>query len=161
MSGTGSKTPISIVAADVAASTQWTGYPEPFATRVAGRDRRSLGDVFGLTHFGVNLMRLPPGGVSALRHAHSDEDEFIYILEGTATLLTDDGDAILGPGHCAGFRAGGGSHQVVNRTLEELVFLEVGDRSPADVVTYPGEDILSVPTSDGGFRYVHRDGTPY
>ncbi len=161
MSVSGSRTPIAIVAADVEPSTKPSGYPEPFARRVAGRDRRPLGDVFGLTHFGVNLMRLPPGGVSALRHAHSDEDEFIYILEGTATLLTDGGDAILGPGHCAGFKAGGGSHQIVNRTREVLVFLEVGNRSPADVVTYPGEDILSVPTPGGGFRYVHRDGTPY
>src|SRR5437879_4864351 len=66
--------PAAIDAAAVPPARPARGYPEPFATRVAGRERRALGDVFGLTNFGVNLTRLPPGGMSALRsEEHTSE----------------------------------------------------------------------------------------
>jgi uncharacterized cupin superfamily protein len=84
------------------------GYPEPFAARVAGRERRVLGDMFGLTNFGVNLTKLPPGGMSALRHTHTCEDEFVYIVEGEPVLVTNAGETPLRPGMCAGFKAGSG-----------------------------------------------------
>ena len=93
------------------------GYPEPFASRVAGRVRRALGDVLGLTHFGINLTRLPPGGMSALRHTHSSEDEFVYILEGAPLLVTNAGETAMRPGMCAGFKAGSGNaHHLINHT---------------------------------------------
>ena len=153
--------PLAMPAADVAASTRPTIYPEPFAARVAGRVKRRLGDVFGLTNFGVNLTRLAPGSVSALRHAHARQDEFVYILEGTPTLVTDEGESTLGPGWCAGFRAGGAAHQIVNRTTSDVVFLEVGDRTAGDQVSYPDDDLAAVLGADGRWAIAHKDGTPY
>jgi uncharacterized cupin superfamily protein len=138
------------------------GYPEPFATRVAGRVRRPLGDLFGLTKFGVNLTRLPPGGLSALRHAHTREDEFIYILEGEPVLVTNAGETALRPGMCAGFKAGdNNAHHLLNRTMYEVVYLEIGTRDPGDTVVYPDDDIGRALGPDGARQFVHRDGTPY
>jgi uncharacterized cupin superfamily protein len=138
------------------------GYPEPFASRVAGRVRRPLGDLFGLTIFGVNLTRLPPGGLSALRHTHTCEDEFIYIVEGEPVLVTNSGETALCPGMCAGFKAGGGNaHHLLNRTMHDVVYLEIGARNPGDTVIYPDDDIGRALMPDGSRRFVHRDGTPY
>jgi uncharacterized cupin superfamily protein len=138
-----------------------SGYPEPFAQGVAARERRALGDAFGLDGFGVNLTRLPPGCASALRHFHTHEDEFIYILEGTPTLVTNAGETLLQPGMCAGFKAGNGDgHQLVNRSGTDVLYLEVGGRVADDAVTYPDDD-LAGRTVDGRWRYFHRDGQPY
>lgn len=138
------------------------GYPEPFATRVAGRVRRPLGDFFGLSNFGVNLTRLPPGGMSALRHTHSREDEFIYIVEGEPVLVTDAGEIALRPGMCAGFKAGSGDgHHLLNLTVRDVVYLEIGDRDPGDTVVYPDDDIGRALAPDGTRHFVHRDGRPY
>jgi uncharacterized cupin superfamily protein len=138
------------------------GYPEPFASRVAGRVRRPLGDLFGLANFGVNLTRLPPGGLSALRHTHTREDEFIYILEGEPVLVTNGSETTLRPGMCAGFKAGdGNAHHLSNRTTRDVVYLEIGDRNPGDTVVYPDDDIGRALAPDGSRCFVHRDGTPY
>ena len=116
---------------------------------MAGRDKRPLGDLFGLTNFGVNITRLAPGGWSALRHAHTKQDEFIYILEGSPTLLTDAGRTALHPGMCAGFKAGSGdSHCLVNESGADVVYLEIGDRTAGDAVEYPYDDLAAV-TIDG------------
>ena len=129
---------------------------------MAGREKRPLGDLFGLTNFGVNLTRLAPGAVSALRHAHSRQDEFIYVLEGHPTLITDAGEERLEPGMCAGFKAGSGNaHHLVNRTHAEVLYLEVGDRSPGDSASYPDDDIQAQFAPDGRWRFAHKDGTPY
>src|SRR5437870_7517257 len=96
--------PSAIDAAEAPLRIKPTNYPEPFASRMAGREKRPLGDLFGLTNFGVNLTRLAPGAVSALRHAHSRQDEFVYVLAGQPTLVTDVGDLPLQPGMCAGFK---------------------------------------------------------
>jgi uncharacterized cupin superfamily protein len=138
------------------------GYPEPFAARVAGRVRQPLGDLFGLTSFGVNQTRLPPGGMSALRHTHAREDEFIYVLEGEPVLVTNAGETQLRPGMCAGFKAGSGdAHHLLNRTMRDVVYLEVGDRDPGDTVIYPDDDIGRALAPDGTRLFVRRDGTPY
>jgi uncharacterized cupin superfamily protein len=137
-------------------------YPEPFASRVAGRIRRPLGDVFGLTHFGVNLTQLPPGGMSALRHTHRSEDEFVYILEGDPILVTNEGETALHPGMCAGFKAGSGNaHHLINRTEREVVYLEIGDRNAGDTVIYPDDDLGRALATHGSRMFVHRDGRPY
>jgi uncharacterized cupin superfamily protein len=129
---------------------------------MAGREKRPLGDLFGLTHFGVNLTRLAPGAASALRHAHTRQDEFVYILEGEPTLVTDAGETVLRPGMCAGFKAGSGdAHCLVNRSERDVVYLEIGDRSDGDAVTYPDDDLAAVLGPDGKWRFVHKDGTPY
>jgi len=134
----------------------------PFTARLAPRQKRVLGDVFGLRNFGVNLTRLPPGAISALRHAHTRQDELVYILEGEATLVTNAGETPLRPGMCAGFKAGtGDAHQLVNRGERDVVFIEVGDRSPGDAVTYPDDDLEAVLGPDGKYQYRHKDGTLY
>jgi uncharacterized cupin superfamily protein len=153
--------PVAVMAADVPPRAKPSAYPEPFASRVAGRDKCVLGDLFGLTNFGVNLTRLAPGAISALRHAHTLEDEFVYVLEGRPTLYTDAGAHPLEPGMCAGFKAGTGvAHHLVNETDRPVVYLEVGDRSPGDSATYPDDDLVAIATSSG-WRFSHRDGTPY
>lgn len=153
--------PIAVVAADVAPRTKPSNYPEPFASRMAGREKRQLGDIFGLANFGVNLTRIQPGGISALRHAHSRQDEFIYILEGTPTLITDAGETLLQPGMCAGFKAGDGNgHHLVNRSDSPVVYLEVGDRTAGDNGYYPDDDI-NAHFEDGQWRFTHKNGSSY
>lgn len=134
-----------------------SGYPDPYRARVAGRTKVKLGDRFGLKNFGVNLTRLEPGSESALRHWHSRQDEFVFVLEGTLVLVTDDGERELGPGMCAGFPGGtGNGHHLVNRSDRTAVYLEMGDRSPGDEAQYPDDDLLH---RDG--QFFHRDGTPW
>ena len=138
-----------------------SNYPEPFASRMKGREKRPLGDLFGLTNFGVNLTRLVPGGSSALRHAHTKQDEFVYILTGRPTLHTDEGKVLLAPGMCAGFKAGtGNGHCLVNETDEDVVYLEVGDRTPGDAASYPDDD-LEAEFVEGQWRFAHKDGSLY
>lgn len=138
-----------------------TGYPAPFRAWVAGRSRRRLGAAAGLKNFGVNITRLAPGAASALRHWHSLQDEFIYVLEGELTLMTNAGEKILKPGMCAGFPAGeADGHCLVNRTDQDATYLEVGDRTPGDSVTYPDVDLLAQENA-GTFVFTHKDGSPY
>jgi uncharacterized cupin superfamily protein len=153
--------PVAVVASHVPVRALKTIYPEPFASRVAGREKRALGDLFGLKNFGVNLTTLAPGSISALRHAHAKQDEFVYILDGTATLYTDEGGTKLTPGMCAGFRAGtGNAHHLVNETAQDLVYIEIGDRTPGDSAIWPDDDLQVIDV--GGKRTMaHRDGTPY
>jgi len=138
-----------------------SGYPEPFKSRVAARRKQRLGDALGLKNFGVNLTTIPPGATSALRHWHSHEDEFIYILSGELTLVTDGGEQRLGAGMCAGFPAGRpDGHCLVNRADRDAVYLEVGDRRREDAVTYPDDDLAAQPGPQGR-RFTHKNGTPY
>jgi uncharacterized cupin superfamily protein len=137
-------------------------YPEPFASRMKGREKRPLGDLFGLTNFGVNLTRIKPGGSSALRHAHTRQDEFVYVLEGRPVLVTDDGESALEPGMCAGFKAGtGDAHHLLNRTQEDVVYLEIGDRSLGDDGFYPDDDLQAGQDAQGKRVFLHKDGRPY
>jgi len=155
------KHPVALVAGEAPAKTKPTSYPEPFASRMAGRLKRPLGDVFGLSNFGVNLTRLAPGAVSALRHAHSKQDEFVYILEGHPTLHTDEGRTRLAPGMCAGFRKGtSNGHRLLNETATDVVYLEIGDRTPGDEGSYPDDDIRAT-LIDAKWKFVHKDGSPY
>ena len=159
------KLPISAVAANTPLRAKPTSPPFPpemVARVAAGRDKQPLGDLFGLTNFGVNLTRLAPGGQSALRHAHGKQDEFVYVLEGEAALITDAGETPLAAGMCAGFKAGSGdAHHLVNRSQRDVLFLEVGDRSAGDSVVYPDDDVKAVYGADGKWKYTKKDGTPY
>lgn len=159
---TKNKTPVALVALDAPLRTPSSVFPEPFFSRMEGRHKRPLGDLFGLSNFGVNLTRIVPGGISALRHAHSKQDEFIYVLEGHPVLITDEGETPLAPGMCAGFKAGtGNGHQLVNRTNTDVLYLEVGDRTAGDLVTFPEDDLKIILGGDGKRQFVHKDGTPY
>lgn len=153
--------PIAITAAEAPARAKPSNYPEPFASRMVGREKRALGDLFGLTNFGVNLTRLAPNAISALRHAHSKQDEFVYVLRGSPTLYTDEGPTRLIPGMCAGFKAGtGNGHHLVNETPEDVLYLEVGDRTPGDEGSYPDDD-LKAQLRDGKWIFTHKNGSPY
>jgi len=153
--------PVAVETAQVAPRAKPSNYPEPFASRMEGREKRPLGDLFGLSNFGVNLTRLSPGAGSALRHAHSKQDEFIYILKGHPILITDAGETQLSPGMCAGFKAGtGNAHQLVNRTSDEVHFLEVGDRSAGDSAQYPDDDLKAL-LVEGKWQFAHKDGSLY
>ena len=151
--------PDAIVAINAPVETG-TLYPGPFRERVAGREKRRLGQVFGLKNFGVNITRLPVGSMSSLRHRHLRQDEFIYVLEGTPVLVTDRGETALAPGSCAGFPAGGTAHHLVNRGPGVAVYLEIGDRSAGDAVEYPDDD-LAISFADGRARVTRKDGTSY
>ncbi len=154
--------PKALRALQVAPRARPSNYPEPYASRMKGREKRPLGELFGLTNFGVNLTRLAPGAQSALRHAHTRQDEFIYVLEGRPTLITDAGATVLEPGMCAGFKAGSGdAHHLVNRGPEDVFYLEVGDRTPGDAAVYPDDDLQAVVGSDGRWRFLRKDGTQY
>ncbi len=138
-----------------------SSYPAPFDADCAGREKRRLGDAFGLTQFGVNLLRLPPGQWSSQRHWHHGEDELVYVLDGEVTLVTDAGEQTLRPGMVAGFKAGvPDGHHLVNRSGRDAVVLEVGTRLEQDPADYSDIDML-VRVVDGKERFVHRDGTPY
>lgn len=154
-------TPAALRALDVELHPRQTAYPEPFASMVKGREKRRLGEAFGLSNFGVNLTRLKPGAVSSVRHHHSRQDEFIYVLEGTPTLRTDAGETRLEPGMCAGFKAGSGNaHQLRNDSAADVWYLEVGDRQSGDRAVYPDDD-LAVEVANGVHVYRRKDGTPF
>jgi uncharacterized cupin superfamily protein len=150
-----------VPALDIPLRTAPSLYPEPFASRVGDREKRQLGDFFGLTNYGINLTRLKPKAISALRHAHSKQDEFMYIVEGRPTLYTDDGATQLEPGMCIGYPAGGGNaNNLVNETNEDVLYLEIGDRTAGDEVVYPDDD-LQLKQVDGQWVFSHKDGTAY
>ncbi len=143
-----------------------SGYPKPFDAPCSARTRRRLGEAGGLRDFGVNLMTLPPGGWSSQRHWHSDEDEFVYLLEGEVTLVEDGGETLMRAGDCAA-RAGdcaafpkgtGNGHHLINRSSAIAVYLEVGSRNPNDLTTCSDIDMMS---SNADGRFVHKDGTPF
>lgn len=152
--------PLTVVAADAPARTKPSNYPAPYAAMMSGRIKRPLGDLFGLTSFGVNHVTMEAGAMSALMHRHSTSDEWIYVLSGELTLVHEDGDTVLKAGMCAGFKAGGIAHQLVNRSNAVAVYLEMGDRNDNDVASYPRDDLQAV--RDGStWRFVHKDGSPY
>ena len=151
-----------VAATDIPIRAKRSVLPEPLASRLQLRDKHPLGDHFGLANFGVNLTTLKPGGISSLRHAHTRQDELVYVLEGRPTLVTNAGETQLAPGMCAGFKAGtGDAHHLVNRTAEDVIYLEIGDRTPNDAASYPDDDLQAEFVAAGQWRFMHKDGTPY
>lgn len=138
-----------------------TGYPAPFDEGVKRREKRKIGDLFGLTQFGVNLTRLPPGEMSAQRHWHHKEDEFIMVLDGTATLVTDEGETPMTKGMVAGFAAGvPNGHHLVNKSDADVWYLEIGSRIPGELADYPDIDLALV-NRGGEAVFVRKDGSPF
>lgn len=139
-----------------------TTYPADFKAVVAGRSRQRVGNAAGLKNFGVNLTTLAPGSQSALRHWHAAQDEFIYVVSGELTLITDAGEQPLQPGDMAGFVAGDANgHHLVNQSDLPAVYLEIGDRTAPDRAEYPDHDLVCVPGADGRNQFEHKDGSPY
>jgi uncharacterized cupin superfamily protein len=147
--------------ADVAESNA-TGYPEPYGAAAAKRFNRRLGQHAGLKNFGVNITRIAPGGQSSHRHAHSTQDEFVYVLAGEAVLETNGGVQTLGPGMCAGFPAGtGNAHRFLNRGNADVLLLVVGDKSAGDEVAYPDIDMRGRMGIDGKYAFTRKDGSSF
>jgi len=135
-----------------------SAYPKPYDAPCAQRQRLQLGDAAGLNDFGVNLLRLPPGAWSSQRHWHDREDEFIYVLAGEVTLVSDAGETLLKPGDCAGFPKNlADGHHLINTSNAWTTVLEVGARSLDDVTTYSDIDMKFDPASGG---YVRKNGAP-
>ena len=138
-----------------------SGYPDPWGAITDGREKAAIGDVVGLTQFGVNLTRLKPGAASALRHWHEAEDEFVYVLEGEITLIEDGGTTVLQPGDAAGFKAGvANGHHLVNRSRRDAVYLEVGTRAKRERAHYSDVDLI-YERDESGFRFSRRSGELY
>ena len=139
-----------------------TGYPEPFRASNQKRWNRRLAVHAKLNNFGVNITRIEPGGQSSLRHAHTKQDEFIYVLKGPVVLETNAGAETLGAGMCAGFPAGtGNAHRFINKSGEDVLLLVIGDRTPGDEAAYPDIDMLGKMKPEGGYLFTRKDGTPY
>jgi uncharacterized cupin superfamily protein len=135
-------------------------YPKEFAPVISGREKQRLGDAVGLTQFGVNITRIKPYSASALRHAHDNEDEFIYVLEGELVLHENNGEFLLKPGDAAGFKAGSGiAHCLINRTDRDAVYFEVGTRAKTERVQYPDVDFV-MERDDNGRRFFRKSGEP-
>jgi uncharacterized cupin superfamily protein len=138
-----------------------SNYPPQFQNVVQGREKSVLGDLVGLTQFGVNLTRLKPGAASALRHWHENEDEFVYVLEGELVLIEDEGETLLRPGDAAGFKAGvPNGHHLVNKTQRDAVYLEIGTRAPTERAHYPDVDLEFIRDKDK-VQVRHKSGEPY
>lgn len=151
-----------ISAESILASMGKTIYPEPYASLVKGRLKRKLGEFFGLTNFGVNLTHLSPDAVSALFHRHLKQDEFIFMLEGTLILILGEEEFTLNPSDCYGFKAGSDiAHQLINRSEENVTYLEIGDRTEGDEVEYPNDDLKATQSANGVWTLTHKDGCPY
>jgi uncharacterized cupin superfamily protein len=143
------------------AETTGSGYPEPFKSRVGQRAKRRLGDACGLNKFGVNLVTLGPDGQSALRHWHTLEDEFVYVLSGAVTLVTNQGEQLLRAGACAGYPAGSrDAHHFINKSDQPAQYLEIGSRIEGDNAFYPDDDLMWAETEQGTIA-THKDGRPY
>jgi uncharacterized cupin superfamily protein len=152
--------PAAVVAVDVQAKSG-SSYPQPFNARMGDANWRPLGNVFGLTQFGINLETFQPGAQSSLRHWHTLSDEFVYVLEGEMVLRTDAGETVMRPGMCAGFKAGArNAHHFVNRSDKPARMLVVGTRVPGDACFYPDDDLLWVETEAGEYA-AHKDGRRY
>jgi uncharacterized cupin superfamily protein len=146
---------------DLLAPIVGTLYPPPYDEPCLSRERRKLGDAAGLTQFGVNLLRLPPGAWSSQRHWHTGSDEFVYVLAGEVVLVTDAGEERLGPGDAAGFKAGDpDGHHLQNRSGLDALVLEIGTRVADDAAHYAEADMFS-PADGEPAIYTRRDGTPY
>ena len=145
----------------VVSETNFTSYPEPHRAVNSMRYYRRLGDHAGLKNFGVNLTRIIPQGQSSYRHAHSRQDEFVYVLEGEVVLETNEGAQTLTAGMCAGFPAGtGDAHRFVNRSARDALLLVIGDRSSGDEITYPDVDMHAVLGPDGRYKFSTKSGEP-
>ncbi|MBZ5790462.1 cupin domain-containing protein [Burkholderia contaminans] len=150
-----------MVAADAAPRTKPSNYPEPFASRMAGREKKPLGDPFGLSQFGVNLTTLRPGAVSALHHQHAKQDEWVYVVSGEVRLYVGDDHYLMRPGMCAGFRANGAPHPLQNNSLGDATIIEVGSSVAGDAASYPTDDLVAVMNSTGQWVFAHKNGEPY
>ena len=157
------KKPLQLPALDPATVAEISGssYPGPFSARMGDRVKRRLGDACNLTQFGVNMVTLGPGGQSALRHWHTLEDEFVYVLSGEVTLISNDGEQLLTAGMCAGYPAGErDAHHFINRSDQPATYLEIGSRVPGDNGFYPDDDLMWLETEEGVVG-VHKDGSAY
>ena len=138
-----------------------SAYPEPFKSRMGDRTKRRLAAACGMKNLGVNLVTLGPGGQSSVRHWHTLEDEFVYVLEGEVVLVTNSGEQTLKAGMCAGYAAGNrDAHHFINRSQKPAKYLEMGTNVPGDTAFYPDDDLFIL-WGEEGMAYAHKDGRKY
>lgn len=142
-----------------------SGYPEPYRSRVLPREKRALGDALGLKKIGINQTTLPPGKESSMRHWHTHEEEFVYVLSGEVVVRTDEGEQVLTAGTCAGFAPSadgktGNGHQLINRGKVPAIYLEISNRDPADGAQYPDDDLLFHGVN-AAVRFTRKDGSQF
>ena len=146
---------------DTVAEVRRSGYPEPYRSRMGDRAKRKLAEACGLEKLGVNLVTLGPGGQSALRHWHTIDDEFVYVLSGEVVLVTDEGEQVLRAGMCAGYPGGArNAHHFINRSGAPVRYLEIGANTPGDNAFYPDDDLMWGADENGEFA-AHKDGRRY
>ena len=149
------------IEAEAIISQSGCSYPEPYKSRMGNMNWRPLSDEFGLTQFGISLETLSPGAESALRHWHTLEDEFVYMISGEVVMRNDDGEFSMTKGMCVGFKAGDrNAHHLINRSDSDAQYLILGSRVPGDMGFYPDDDLAWFPTESGRIK-AHKDGTPY
>jgi uncharacterized cupin superfamily protein len=138
-----------------------SGYPEPYRSRVLPREKRQLGNALGLKTIGINHTLLPPGKESSMRHWHTHEEEFIYVLSGEVVLRTDAGEQLLRAGMCAGFPLGTrDGHQLINRGDEPALYLEISNRDENDRAFYPDVD-LQYNGANAAVKFSRKDGSNF
>jgi len=138
-----------------------SGYPEPYRSRVLPREKRALGDPLGLKTIGINQAILMPGKESSMRHWHTHEEEFIYVLSGEVVLITDAGEQLLKAGTCAGFPLGTrDGHCLINRSSRPAVYLEISNRHPEDRAFYSDVDMMFHGVKAKPM-FTRKDGSPF
>ena len=134
-------------------------YPEPYASQMGRRTFQELGNAVGLTQFGVDLVTMYPGDTSSLRHWHSHEDEFLWVVSGELVLVQDEGAQVLRAGDAAGFALGDpNGHHLQNRSQAEAQYLVIGTRAKNDVCTYSDVD-LKYHSNGGNGYFTRHDGS--
>ncbi len=141
--------------------TKTSNYPEPFASKMSGRTKRPLGDLFGINKFGVNLAELSPRSESSILHKHSKQEEFIFVLSGNPTLILETRKIHLNAGDCFGFTPDGPAHKLINETDEVVTYIEIGDRPIDDLVTYPNDDLVAKLNNQGKWSFFKKNGDEY
>lgn len=145
----------------VAPVTGPSPYPAPHSLPTGRMRWWPVSDTGGLTQFGAAIESLEPGAQSSQRHWHEAEDEFLYVLDGTVTVVEDAREQALAPGDVACWPAGlANAHCLINRTDRPVTYLIVGTRARDDACHYPDID-LHYTRRDGVRIMSRKDGTPY
>lgn len=96
-----------------------------------------LSDRVGMVRAQLAVGRIPPGKESFDFHAHSLQEEFIFILSGEGEAEIGDETHAIGPGDYMGFPIDGTAHNMRNTGEEDLVYLMGGERTAMEVAHFP------------------------
>ena len=97
----------------------------------------SLSDKVGMQRAHLNIGRIPPAKAAFPVHFHAIQEEFVFVLSGAGTARIGDENVAIGPGDYIGFPVDGTPHGIRNTGNEDLVCLMGGERTDAEVATFP------------------------